>query len=300
MRRSSVLLAAVIALLVAAPAQAGTYEVRACATPSGLAPNRSLTFSVPSGNWATGQTCPAEKPELTLLMLGNTATPAQQAATMTFRPPSGAKIRDFVLTRWVYYYNPTRDSGTAPPYILYSFGGTAFAGAGEYDAATRDAINATGHWYGYPSGAMDTGTQAVTKATFGRLTGTPDADSLTITVGCWSTPCSLASNANVFTVLYGSRVIVVDGSRPKASSSAGSGLLAGGSLGGDEGAVFSASDNVGIRAAELLELTGSGPARVVGRRTFACDSRGRATTWAAAASRRARGCPPARARSPCA
>ena len=98
--------------------------------------------------------------------------PASTKASLTFTPPSGAKVRDFFLTRWIYYYNPTLDgSGTAPPYILYSFGNTAFAGAGEYDAATRDAINATGHWYGYPSGALDTGAAEVTKATFGRLTG---------------------------------------------------------------------------------------------------------------------------------
>ena len=91
---------------------------------------------------------------------------------MSFRPPAGATIRDFVLNRQVYYYNPVIDgSGTAPPYILYSWGGVQFAGAGEYDAATRDAINATGHWYGYPSGALDTGAQVVTKATFGRLAG---------------------------------------------------------------------------------------------------------------------------------
>ena len=262
------LLAAAAAVLVLAPpAQAGTYEVRACRTPSGVAPNRSWDFSVPSGNWATGQTCPASKPELVLLMNGNTATPAGQRATMTFRPPAGAKIRDFVLTRWVYYYNPTRDPGTAPPDILYSFGPTAFAGAGEYDAATRDAINATGHWYGYPSGALDTGTTDVSKATFGRLTGQPDADSLTIEVGCWVTPCSLAGNANVFTTLYGARVIVADSSRPALR--AGGGLLGGGSLGGDEAAPFSASDNVGIRLAELVDMTGA--PRVVGRRVFPCD-----------------------------
>ena len=50
MRRSSiVLLAAVAALLLAAPAQAGTYEVRACSVQGAKYPNRSWTFSVPDG-----------------------------------------------------------------------------------------------------------------------------------------------------------------------------------------------------------------------------------------------------------
>ena len=187
MRRSSiVLLAAVAALLLAAPAQAGTYEVRACSVQGAKYPNRSWTFSVPDGTWTTESTCPASKPELWLLMRADTATAAGSVASMTFRPPSGAKIRDFALTRWMYYYNPTRDPDTAPPYILYSFGPTAFMGMGEYDAATRDAINATGHWYGYPSGALDTGAGEVTKATFGRLVGHPDADSLSVSVGCWT------------------------------------------------------------------------------------------------------------------
>ena len=241
MRRSSiVLLAAVAALLLAAPAQAGTYEVRACSVQGAKYPNRSWTFSVPDGTWTTESTCPASKPELWLLMRADTATAAGSVASMTFRPPSGAKIRDFALTRWMYYYNPTRDPNTAPPYILYSFGPTAFMGMGEYDAATRDAINATGHWYGYPSGALDTGAGEVTKATFGRLAGHPDADSLSVSVGCWTTACSLRNDANVHTVLFGARVVVTDSSRPAVRLGAG-GLLEGASRGGDEAVTFTAT-----------------------------------------------------------
>ena len=69
MRRSLiVLLAAVAASLVAASAQAGTYEVRACSAPGAKYPNQSWTFWVPNGNWTTESTCPASKPELVLLM----------------------------------------------------------------------------------------------------------------------------------------------------------------------------------------------------------------------------------------
>ena len=239
------------------------------ATSLGTYANKSWTFSVPSDVWTTS-TCSGSSGQIVLMMHGDTATPAGQAARMTFTPPAGALIRDFALTRQVYYYNPTRDSGTLPPYILYSWGGYQFSGAGEYDAATRDAINATGHWYGYPSGAFDTGAPTVEKASFGRLTGAGDASSLTIDVGCWTTACSLAANANVLTTLYGAIVTVVDESLPAVSAADGSGLFGGGSHGGDEGVRFSASDNVGVRRADLLDLT-SGTPRVVGTRGNGCD-----------------------------
>jgi hypothetical protein len=275
MRRSLILALAVAAALplgAAAPVRAGTYEVRACATAYGTYPNRSWAFSVPSDVWSTATSCAGDRPELTLLMRGDTATPALQTATMSFRPPAGAVIRDFTLNRQVYYYNPVRDAGTAPPYILYSWDGLQFAGAGEYDAATRDAINATGHWYGYPSGAADTGAQVVTKATFPRLNGTGDASSLTIDVGCWTTPCSLAANANVFTVLYGARVTVADDTLPSVRDVDGAGLFGAGSHGGDEVVSFGATDNLGIRRAELLDITDPRNARVVGSRPLPCDA----------------------------
>jgi hypothetical protein len=266
MRRSLPVLALLVALVAAAPARAGTYDVRACATSLGTYANKSWTFAVPGSQWATAS-C-AGSGTVNLTMLADTATPAGSFARMTFTPPSGAVVRDFALTRQVYYYNPVRDAGTAPPYILYSWGGYPFAGAGEYDAATRDAINATGHWYGYPSGAFDTGAVTVSKASFGRLAGVGDAANLTIDVGCWTTACSLRNDANVFTTLYGAIVTVADGTNPAVSAD-GSGLLGGGSHGGDEGVRFSASDNVGVRRAELLDLTSG--TQVVGSKQNACD-----------------------------
>ena len=112
------------------------------------------------------------------------------------------------------------------------------------------------------------------------------------------TPCSVRSDGNVFTTLYGARVVVADGSRPtSARALTSAGLLTKGSRGGDEGARFSATDNVGIRVAELLDLTGGGNPRVVG------TPRAELRLLAAAAVRqrqrrhvrRARGCPPGRA-----
>lgn len=271
MRRILLVLALLAALLVAAPAHAGTYVVKACAVPSGVTTNHSWAFSVPSTNWSSDTTCTADSSSLQLTMLANTATPAFQTATITFTPPAGATLRDFDMTRQIYYYNPVRDSGTAPPYILYSWGGVAYEGMGEYDAATRDAINAYGNWYGYPSGALDTGAQEVTKASFGRLTGVGDAGALTINIGCWATACSLDPTANVFTVLYGTRITVADESRPSLGGIPAGGLLAAGSVGGDEPVSFTALDNVGIRRVELLDVTDPAHPAVAGDRTIACD-----------------------------
>ena len=284
MRRSAILLLAVVgALLSAAPAHAGTYGVHACATAAGKFANRSWTFSVPSTRWSTATTCPtdAARPELTINLIPGSQLPAGEVASMTFVPPRGAGIRDFALTRQIYYYNPTEGAGALPPYVLYSWGGLAFSGAGEYDAATREAINAAApsQWYGYPSGAFDTGAPTVTRASFPRLTGQPDASSLTIQLGCFtSAPCSLRGGADpanppgtVYSATFGASVTVADESRPSVSALADAGLLAAGSHGGEEGAIFSARDNVGIRSAELIDLTDPANARVVGRRTFPCD-----------------------------
>ena len=92
MRRSLTLVLAVAAALsLAAPAQArAPTRCGRARRSAGTYPNRSWTFTVPSGNWATATTCAGSRPELTLLMLGNTATPAVQAAThdVHARPPA--------------------------------------------------------------------------------------------------------------------------------------------------------------------------------------------------------------------
>ena len=98
-------------------------------------------------------------------------------------------------------------------------------------------------------------------------------------LGCFTTsPCSLRGGADpanppgaVYNATFGASVTVADESRPTVSGLDDAGLLAAGSHGGDEGAVFSARDNVGIRGAELIDLTDPANARVVGRKILTCD-----------------------------
>ena len=70
--------------------------------------------------------------------------------------------------------------------------------------------------------------------------------------------------------MFGAVVTVADSTRPGVATKAG-GLFAPGSQGGDEGAPFTVTDNVGIRRAELIDLTVPASTHVVGDRTFPCD-----------------------------
>jgi hypothetical protein len=266
----------VIAGVVVPSAQAGTYQVRACATDTGTYPNRSWTFSIPSSNWSTSTVCQGTRPELTISEIPNTTLPAGEVATMTFVPPTGAGIREFALTRQIYNYNPPNTPDQPPPFIVYSWGGLVFSGGGAYDPATRDAVNATGQWYGYPQGAFDTGAPTVTRGTFPLLAGQPDASYLQIQLGCYSGTCVFGTDGNgatgtFYNAMFGAVVTVADSTRPTVNDYTDAGLLGLGTQGGDEGAQFAASDNVGIRRAELLDLTDPRNPVVVGRKTLACD-----------------------------
>jgi hypothetical protein len=276
MRRSLIVVLLVIAGVVVPPAQAGTYQVRACSTPSGVYPNRSWAFSIPSARWTTSTVCQGTRPELTINLLANSTIPQGELAAMTFIAPSGTAIRDFSITRQIYNYNPPNTADQPPPFIVYSWGGVVFSGGGAYDPATRDAVNATGQWYGYPQGAFDTGAPTITRATFPVLAGQPDASYLQFQLGCYSGTCVLGTDGNgsagtFFNAMFGAVVTIADSSRPDVREYTDAGLYGLGTQGGDEGAEFAASDNVGIRQAELLDLTDPSHPVVAGRKTFGCN-----------------------------
>ena len=69
--------------------------------------------------------------------------------------------------------------------------------------------------------------------------------------------------------ISGATVTVNDPVAPKLDRIHPTGLAAGGVVGGDEALTFDASDNAGIKRAELLDLTAGG--QVVGTKEFACD-----------------------------
>jgi hypothetical protein len=103
-----------------------------------------------------------------------------------------------------------------------------------------------------------------------RTAGT--ANYMTISAGCWagSGGCTLGATAGVFLELYGSRVTITDTTAPALTGpTAGDGLRAPGTRSGDEPLTFSASDNTGIRRAEIVDVTDANNPQVVAAEDYA-------------------------------
>jgi hypothetical protein len=85
--------------------------------------------------------------------------------------------------------------------------------------------------------------------------------------GCWAgraAVCSLGASDAIQTQLRGSKVTIEDTVLPVISGvQAGTGLLAAGVRSGDEPVTFSASDNSGIRRAEIVDVTDTAAPAVV-------------------------------------
>jgi hypothetical protein len=191
--------------------------------------------------------------------------------TTTFTAPSGMTIADFTLTRQLTYGSAEPASGTHRLYAIYKLGGTVFAGAGNYDDATRTRLKAVASWYG------DTGANVarstVSRASFPALAGyRGDATTLQIAVGCFKrgNPCSAAPGGGIAHLLYGARVVLEDPTLPTASIEA-SGLLAGGPRPGSDAVTLDATDNGGIKRVEILNVTDSGSS-VVGGEDYAAGA----------------------------
>jgi hypothetical protein len=243
-------LALLVPLLVAASAHAGSYVVRACDTSAGHVPNHS--WEVAQAQWyPAGGGCanPGERFEA-FMWPNQLSAPPGTGSTLTFAAPEGATIADFRFNREVYYYNPTASADTKPPYILYELGATPFAGAGEYPAAVRDAINAAkpSHWYGYPTGAAPAGPEWIGMRDYPVLRGYDGrARTLRVTVGCsfGGAACSLRNDGSVVTRIFGAEVRVADATPPSVFDVQIT----------PQGARFSARDNVGVARAQLVDVT---------------------------------------------
>ena len=253
-----VLLAA--ALLAPTTALAGTYHVYSCT--AGYA-NNAWTQQGASGI-ATDGACAGG---LGLRVAAGATTPNNIAAGLLFTSPAGTTIADFTLVRQLDYVD-TATSGTHQYYALYASGTTVFAGAGDYQDATRNALNAQKQWYGYPAGTAHVARGTVTRRTFPAL-ATGSANQLALRVGCFNrgSPCSVAAGGGIDHRLYAADVTVDDPTPPSVSVEA-SGLLAGGQRDGSDPVTVSADDAGGIRRVELIDVTGGG-ATVVGGEDYA-------------------------------
>lgn len=253
-------------------AQAGRVEILACGVDGVQHDNRSwgLEAALPPGI-LNDNACPIAGANIDLHVEAGARTPDGAEAAYTFRAPPGTRIVDFRLDRRLIFDNPTED-GTHRYYALYVLGPRVFAGAGNYDDATRDRLNATGAWYGYPANNADTGRGVVRLAGFADLRDyRGDATSLSLRVGCFrrGTPCSVARGGAIRHVLFGTGITVEDPVVPSELVVEASGLLAGGERSGsDPIRIARATDNMGIRRAEILDVTDPAAPRVVGAEDY--------------------------------
>jgi len=92
------------------------------------------------------------------------------------------------------YKNPAV-SGTRPFFALYQLGSIVFAGAGDYDDATRTRLNAQRSWYGYPANEAHLAKANVTRANFPALAAyRNDSRTMLLRVGCYrrnTAPCQV-------------------------------------------------------------------------------------------------------------
>lgn len=255
-------------------AAAGTYPVYACATTSGKVVNHSWIVSDPGDDFGSDGCGALDSREMVVNSQANKTFAPGRVATLTFNAPPGATIADFELRRQIFHFNPVdgAPAGSQMLYSLLSLGNRALEGTGAYDATVAGRLAAHGAW---DYDAHDSGEAVVRLSSYSENAGyTGDATFIRFTIGCWQQPCALMTNGaggvgSIFTKLTGATVTVNDPVAPKLDRVLPTGLAAGGVVGGDEPLTFDASDNAGIKRADLLDVTAGG--QVVGSKEFACD-----------------------------
>jgi hypothetical protein len=281
---------AVIALVLGAcaalpaAAHAGTYDVYSCRVGSAFYGNNAW---VPANNSGGGDpsytvpdaSCASPGDPLVALMRPGSATVPNVAyapgisSVLTFTAPADTRIVDFNLSARHLFNTFTNSSGTHTQnntgFTLVFFGSVGVSLAGQWDASPSQtgSINTDKHYFGAGGPAPDTGVVTLTKASSTLATGLGSAGAISLSAGCWA---SAPANCNLDDVsvnqlqLFGSRITVEDTRVPAITAiKAGTGLLAGGVRSGDEPLTFTASDNSGIRRAEIVDVTDADAPTVV-------------------------------------
>src|SRR5918998_1032014 len=151
---SRVLVLTFLALLaLPAAAQAGGYHVYTCSAAGKVWPNGAWRATAHAGV-NIDASCAGNTIGLTVP--AGARMDNNSSAALTFTSPPGTTIANFALSRQLGYTNPVAEN-THKYFVLYSLGGTHFAGAGNFHDPTRNALNAQKHWYGYPEGNVAIG-----------------------------------------------------------------------------------------------------------------------------------------------
>jgi hypothetical protein len=267
------LLAAIGAVLAAAPAQAGVYTVFACSAAGRQWDSRSWELVEPVGGISADQDC-ADDNNIGLNQVPGSRTAEGQQASLRFAAPHGTSIFDFRLTKRIFFINPVQD-GTHRYHVITALGGTAIEGAGNYPDGPRDRLHAQGRWYGYPDDNADTGVVNVSRASFPSLAGYQGgARTLTVRIGCTrrGSVCSAKAGAHIANNIRGAEIDVTDPNPPRDLTVDASGLLRGGPVSGSDPVRLKVTDPSGIRRIEIVDVTGT--PQTVGAEDYFTDAGG--------------------------
>ena len=256
-----------VAALAPATAHAGTYRVYTCAAGGSHFPNAAWG-ALPAAGYVTDTDCTARGSLIGLRVDPNTSLPDNTAAALRVTTPAGTTIADFTLSRELEYNGTPSVAGTHALYAIYQLGPTVFAGAGYYNPAIRSALNALRSWYGFPSRNVDLPRATATRAGFPRsraTAATPPRSRSRSAATATARPAPAA--ARTYHVLYGVDLTVND-PVPPLPTVAAEGLLAGGERDGSDPVVLTATDNAGIRRAEIIDVTNPAAPQVVGAEDY--------------------------------
>lgn len=258
------------ALALASPAHAGTYDVHFCTSGATVFDNRSWS-ALTSPGIVTDTACATAGTLIGIRVDAGRRSAAGAIAGLTFTSPAGTAITNFSLSRQLDYKNPVV-SGTRPYFTLYQLGSVVFAGAGDYEDATRNRLNAQRSWYGYPANEAHLARGAVTRASFPALAAyRNDSRQLLLRVGCYrrnTAPCEVGPGGRIYNVFYGARITVSDPTPPASFAVEASGLMAGGPRDGSDPVTVSAADNAGIEKLEVFDLTNPAAPQVVASENY--------------------------------
>jgi hypothetical protein len=257
------LAATVAAVAACAPAaQAGTYDVYSCKFGPNFYGNNAWVAVNNAGAGdptytAPDAACPSPGDPLIAIMRpaaagATVAYGAGVSSQLRFNVPADTRITDFTLSLRHWFSTPSNVG-----FNLFQFGSKGVSLAGSWDsnpAGDQAAINAEKHWYG-GGAAVDSGVVTLSKASSPQAQRQGTATTMSLFAGCVAA-CTFDANSINQLWLTGSRVTVEDLRPPVVSAvQAGTGLLASGVRSGGEPVTFSASDNSGIRMAEIVDVT---------------------------------------------
>jgi len=258
-RRTLIAAALAGGALLPATAHAGTYDVYSCAFGGNLYPNNAWVAdggyaSAPNGTVDT-QCGTADSDVISGALNPGISFAALGWAGLTLLPPSGTTISDFTVRVRHRYVDDTSDGTANNTAGLFRYGEGFFSGIGNLRAGDAAVLGPEGHWWG--NGASPTDVTVTLSRRDSLSAMSLKGTEMILSSDCGTVaPCNMGPNDVQLEQILGSRITIDDPVVPSVTAVAdGQGLLAPGLRAGDEPITFSATDNTGIRRAEIVDVT---------------------------------------------